>query len=140
MKNYLQQTNNQSLQYIKELPRFINVIYSINNSYKYLFIYLNILLACASTCMYSSFIGQIIRERKMKEPKYEVGQQYLPKGKGCTLRTIIDIHTTYNLASEVVRLRYVSTHDFLGQKVIELDVCETTVSIGINLLNERNNK
>ena len=55
-------------------------------------------------------------------------------GKAANLCTITDIHTTFNLAGELVKTRYVATHQFLGQTVTESDIVATTVARGIDRL------
>lgn len=66
----------------------------------------------------------------MREPKYSVGQQYKTMGKNPRVCTVVDIHKTYNLAGEMVKLRYVSQHEFCGQVMIDSDVVETTITRG----------
>jgi len=56
-----------------------------------------------------------------------IGKQYRTRGKHPKLCTVIDVHTTYNKDGEKVKTRYVSEHDFLGQKVIDKDVCFATI-------------
>ena len=65
------------------------------------------------------------------EAKFSIGQQYLTRGKHPRLCTIIDILKTYNARNECVKLRYVATHEFLGQTLTNSDVCETTVAMGL---------
>ena len=48
--------------------------------------------------------------------------------------TVVDILRTYNSANELVNLRYVATHEFLGQLVTDRDVC--AVTIARNLISE----
>lgn len=57
----------------------------------------------------------------------QIGKQYKTRGKHPKLCTVIDVHTTYNKDGEKVKTRYVSEHDFLGQKVIDKDVRLTTI-------------
>jgi len=57
----------------------------------------------------------------------QIGKQYKTRGKHPRLCTVIDVHTTYNQAGDIVRIRHVSEHDFLGQKVIDSDVAITTI-------------
>lgn len=66
----------------------------------------------------------------MRQPKFSIGQQYKTGGKNSKLCTVIDIYKTYNSKGEMVKLRYVSTHDFCGQKVTDYDVVETSVTRG----------
>ncbi len=63
-------------------------------------------------------------------PKFQIGQKYIKRGKRKDICTVIDIHTTYNSAGEVVKERYVSTHTFMGQVVTDRDVVETTIAMG----------
>lgn len=65
-----------------------------------------------------------------REPKFPIGQQYKTRGKAPRLCTVVDIHKTYNAAGELVKLRYVATHDFAGQVIADRDVCETTIAMG----------
>ena len=60
-----------------------------------------------------------------------LGKQYKPRGrKHPKLCTVVDVLKTYNKDGELVRTRYVSEHEFLGQTVIDRDVCETTILRG----------
>ena len=65
---------------------------------------------------------------------YQIGTIYMDSGKAANLCTITDIHTTVNLAGDVVKTRYVATHQFLCQTVTESDIVETTVARCIDLL------
>lgn len=67
----------------------------------------------------------------MREPKFQIGQRYKTQGKNSKICTIKDIHKTYNSSGEMVKLRYVSEHEFLGQMVIDYDVLETTIARGL---------
>lgn len=59
---------------------------------------------------------------------YAIGTKYTPARKHATECTIVDIHTTTNLAGEIVKVRYVSTHAFLGQTVTDYDVVPVTIA------------
>lgn len=63
--------------------------------------------------------------------KYTIGTQYRKRNKRRDICTVTDIHRTYNEARELVKLRYVSTHVFMGQLVTEQDVVETSISMGL---------
>lgn len=69
--------------------------------------------------------------RAIKTPRWPIGTTFTPRG-GKTLReyTVTDVWTTTNAKGEVVRLRYVATHKFLGQTVEDCDVCDTTIARG----------
>jgi len=63
--------------------------------------------------------------------EYEIGTQYISRGKRKELNTVVDILYTYNHINELVKLRYVSEHNFLGQTVIDRDVSPTTIKMGL---------
>jgi hypothetical protein len=67
----------------------------------------------------------------MREPKFKIGQQYKTGGKHPKICTVIDIYKTYNSNGEMVKLRYVSQHEFCGQMVIDADVPEATIARGL---------
>lgn len=69
--------------------------------------------------------------------KFPIGTVYTTRGKHQRICTVIDQLTTYNAAGKIVSIRYVSEHEFMGQKVYDYDVVETTVAIGVHLLAER---
>ncbi len=56
-----------------------------------------------------------------------IGKQYLTRGKHPQLCTVVDVHTTFNQKGEIVKVRYVSEHVFLNQKVIDKDVVKTNI-------------
>jgi len=56
-----------------------------------------------------------------------IGKQYKTRGKHPKLCTVVDVHTTRNQKGEIVKVRYVSEHVFLNQKVIDKDVVKTTI-------------
>jgi len=63
------------------------------------------------------------------EARFNIGTQYLSAGKHPKLCTVKDILKTFNAAGDLVRIRYVATHDFAGQIIAE-EVCDTTVARG----------
>ena len=63
--------------------------------------------------------------------EYAIGTQYTPNGKVKRLCTVTDILKTYNSKGELVRTRYVATHDFCGQLVTDYDVVAPTIGRGI---------
>jgi hypothetical protein len=65
------------------------------------------------------------------EPKFAVGTKFNTRHKPSKLCTVIDIHTTRNLAGEVVKIRYVATHELMGQTITDSDVVETTIAMGL---------
>ena len=57
---------------------------------------------------------------------YQIGTKYTDrKGQECE---VVDILTTTNLAGEVVKVRYVTAHKFMGQTVKDHDVLEITIA------------
>lgn len=64
-------------------------------------------------------------------PRFKVGTTYQTRSKHPRVCTVVDIHTTTNLAGEVVRIGYLTSHDFCGQTVLEHDVCDTTIARGL---------
>lgn len=63
--------------------------------------------------------------------KFPIGTKYKPIGKHTKECTVIDFHVTRNLAGDVVRTRYVASHQFLGQTLSDSDVVETTIARGL---------
>jgi hypothetical protein len=62
-------------------------------------------------------------------PRFKIGTVYkLPRNKHGLVCTIVDIHTTTNAAGDIVRVRYVTSHEFCGQTVFDYDVCDTTIA------------
>ena len=64
----------------------------------------------------------------MKTQRFQVGTQYMTRGKNPLICTVVDFLVTKNLAGEIVKTCYVSTHLFCGQVVTDFDVCETTIA------------
>jgi hypothetical protein len=64
-------------------------------------------------------------------PRFAIGQQFYTRGKVRQLCTIVDILSTYNANGELVRIRYVATHEFMGQLVHDYDVPDSTVAMGL---------
>jgi len=66
-----------------------------------------------------------------QEPKYSIGQQYKTRGRYPRQCTIVDILRTYNSVGELVQIRYVVEHEFMGQTVRDASVCETTIAMAL---------
>jgi hypothetical protein len=64
-------------------------------------------------------------------PQFAIGTQYATRGKAPRVCTVVDILKTYNNAGELVSIRYVAAHEFLGQQVLDRDVVETTIMMGL---------
>lgn len=63
--------------------------------------------------------------------RFEPGTKFMSRGKHPRVCTVTDVLTTTNLAGEVVKVRYVATHEFAGQTITDYDVCDTTIARGI---------
>ncbi len=61
--------------------------------------------------------------------KYSIGTKFATRGKYSKLHTVVDFYTTYNIMGELVKERYVTSHDMCGQKVYDGDVTETTIDM-----------
>lgn len=64
------------------------------------------------------------------EQRFEIGTKYKTRGKAPRICTVIDVLRTYNSIGQLVKLRYVSQHEFLGQLVTDWDVVDATIAIG----------
>jgi hypothetical protein len=63
--------------------------------------------------------------------KYPQGTKFIRRGdKQRRVCTVIDYHTTRNISGDIVKQRYVAGHEFMGQTIIETDICETTIARG----------
>lgn len=67
-----------------------------------------------------------------KEPKFAIGQKFKTRGKHPKLCTVVDILRTYNSNNELVKVCYVSSHQFMGQIMIDSNVSETTIQMGLS--------
>jgi hypothetical protein len=64
-----------------------------------------------------------------RKPLFPIGTTYMDRTRTRSdIATVIDILTTYNSKKEVVKIRYISTHNFLGQQVLNTDVIENTIA------------
>ena len=62
----------------------------------------------------------------------EIGTKFIRIGsKNGRVETVVDVWTTRDMAGEVVCVRYVCEHEFLGQKITDIDVCATTILRGV---------
>jgi hypothetical protein len=66
-----------------------------------------------------------------QQPKFPIGTEFRTRGKAPKLCTVIDILRTFNSSGELVRVRYVATHELIGQTVTDSDVLETTIAMGL---------
>ena len=68
--------------------------------------------------------------------KYQIGTQYLSSGKHPHVCLISDYWTTTNIAGQIVKERYVASHMFMGQYIIDYDVNEVTIARGLDRLED----
>jgi len=59
-----------------------------------------------------------------------IGVVYKTRHKKPRICTVVDKLETYNSKGELVKTRYVSEHEFLGQIVTDYDVVPTTILRG----------
>jgi len=59
-----------------------------------------------------------------------IGVVYKTRHKNPKICTVVDKLETYNSKGELVKTRYVSEHEFLGQTVTDNDVVPTTILRG----------
>lgn len=65
------------------------------------------------------------------QPRFKIGMKYQAPNKRKDICTIVDILTTTNSKGDIVAIRYLTVHDFMGQKVFNHDVLGTTIAIGL---------
>ncbi len=62
-------------------------------------------------------------------PRFRIGQKFKRQRKHAKIETIVDIFTTTSKQTgEIVKIRYVASHDFLGQQVLDYSVLDTTIA------------
>jgi len=62
----------------------------------------------------------------MEAKGVKVGDRFMSTRKVPRECTVVDIHTTTNLAGEVVKVEFKAVHEFMGQQISEM-VCAVTV-------------
>jgi len=65
------------------------------------------------------------------QARFKIGTTFKTGGKAPHLCTVIDIHKTYDSLGDLVKIRYVATHEFMGQTVTDRDVVDTTIARGL---------
>ena len=66
-----------------------------------------------------------------RKPRFKIGTMFKTRHKHPRVCTVIDIYRTYNSKDEMVSFSYVSSHEFLGQAVLDRDVPESTIAMGL---------
>lgn len=66
-----------------------------------------------------------------QKPRFPIGLTFkkkrFPKAKELTEYSILNIYTTRNEAGNIVKIEYLVSHDFCGQRITEL-MCDTTIA------------
>lgn len=70
------------------------------------------------------------------EQRFPIGTKFKRRTKPQPVCTVVDVLRTYNNAGELVRLRYVATHELLGQTIKDCEVTDTAIAMGVHLLGE----
>lgn len=65
------------------------------------------------------------------KPRFKIGTLFKTRGKHPRVCIVTDIHTTRDSRGEIVKIRYVATHEFAGQTVTNSDVVDTTIAMGL---------
>jgi len=76
------------------------------------------------------WVAKMTTNPSNKQPRFAIGTVYRTGGKHPIECTVTDILRTYNSKGELVKIRYVATHQFCGQLVTDVDVVETTIARG----------
>ena len=63
--------------------------------------------------------------------RFPIGTQYKPVGKHTKVTTVIDQLTLTDSKGEILRVSYLTQHEFLGQTITNHDVCDTTIARGL---------
>ena len=63
--------------------------------------------------------------------RFPIGTQYRPAGKHAKVTTVTDQLTLTNSKGEILRVSYLTKHEFLGQMITNHDVCDTTIARGL---------
>lgn len=67
----------------------------------------------------------------MDRHRFPIGTQYQSRSGAKCVCTVVDHLTTTNSKGEIVKLGYVTSHQFCGQTVEERDVVDTTIARGL---------
>lgn len=81
-------------------------------------------------------------QSKMPSDPYQIGFSFILKRgrKDAKEHTIIDHHITRNAGGEVVKSRYVTSYEFLGQSMTDSDMIEVTIRKDVWETNESGDK
>jgi hypothetical protein len=68
--------------------------------------------------------------QEINDARFPIGTKFKTRGKHPREMTVIDILRTYNSEGDLVKVRYVTTHEFCGQLVHDHDICDATIALG----------
>jgi hypothetical protein len=68
----------------------------------------------------------------MTKEIFPIGTKFKSRGKHPRECTVVDIFKTYNSKDELVSVRYVAEHQFMGQTVTDTNVLHTTIAMGLD--------
>lgn len=66
----------------------------------------------------------------MTNPDDLIGVVFKTRGKAPRTCKVVDVLRTYNSKNELVKVRFVATHDFCGQSITDSDICKATIDMG----------
>lgn len=66
-------------------------------------------------------------ESNTNTPDPLIGKRYRAGAGRRRIATVVDKHTTYNMAGDIVRIRYVGEYEFMGQTMRDTDASRTTI-------------
>jgi len=66
-----------------------------------------------------------------KDARFPIGTKFKTRHSKTKFCTVVDILKTYNNQGDLVQIRYVATHDFMGGIITDRDVVETTIAMGL---------
>lgn len=75
-------------------------------------------------------LGMLMNESYKPDPL--IGIRFISRSnrKNKRVQTVVDKHVTYSaITGEVVKTRYVATHELMGRTVTDYDVCATTINL-----------
>jgi len=64
------------------------------------------------------------------EAQFKVGQKFKTRHKRPRFCIVTDVLKTYDSKGELVEIRYVAEHTFMGQIITDRNVVDTTIAIG----------
>lgn len=71
-------------------------------------------------------------EAYTRDKRIKIGTKFITPGdKQKRVRTVVDIYSTYNSKKQLVRVLYVSEHEFMGQKIRVEDVPASAIIRGL---------